>query len=294
LFVLINRRWEFPVTQTQIFMIIKDSRVADYKAFKCIKNQFYLTAILLFVLLTPSCIPHSKIVYLQRDADAVDTIHSVKPDYRIKNGDILYIQVLTLDEESYGMFNSDRSSQRTTQSGGGGIGNPQMFLSGYNVDEYGNVMMPVVGIVNVSGLTISEATDQIGKRVEEYLHGATVLVKLVNFSVTILGEVRSPGKYYVYDNRVNIIDIISVAGDLTDFGNRNLTIVRQTSEGAAFGSINLNDAQAIKSEYFYLQPNDIVYVEPHKLKRLGISQFPISLVFSTISFTLFLITYFSK
>lgn len=275
-------------------MTFKQSQLTDYKSFKCIKGQLFLIAMLGLILLVPSCIPHSKIVYLQRAAEASDTIQSIKPDYRIKTGDILYIQVLTQDEESYSMYNSDRSSQRTTQSGGGGIGNPQMFLSGYNVDVEGNVLMPVVGVVNVAGLTIDEATDQIGKRVEEYLHGATVLVKLVNFSVTILGEVRSPGKYYVYDNRVNIIDIISVAGDLTDFGNRNLTIVRQTSEGAAFGKIDLNDAQAIKSEYFYLQPNDIVYVEPHKLKRVGISQFPISLVFSTISFTLFLITYFSK
>jgi polysaccharide biosynthesis/export protein len=275
-------------------MTFKKSQLTDYNFIKCIRGQLYIAAILLLILLVPSCIPHSKIVYLQRAAESSDTILSIKPDYRIKIGDILYIQVLTLDEESYTMFNSDRSTQRTTQSGGGGIGNPQMFLSGYNVDENGDVLMPVVGMVNVAGRTIDEATEQIGKKVEEYLHGATVLVRLVNFSVTILGEIRSPGKYYVYDNKVNIIDIISVAGDLTDFANRNLTIVRQTKEGSTFGKINLNDAQAIKSEYFYLQPHDIVYVEPHKLKRVGISQFPISLVFSTISFTLFLITYFSN
>jgi polysaccharide export outer membrane protein len=256
--------------------------------------RVYFALITFFLLFASSCIPHKKILYLQQQADEVDTILFSRPDYRLKSGDILYIQVLTLDEKSYAMFNSDRSGQRTTTQGGGGIGNPQMFLYGYNIDDEGNVTMPVVGKVNVSGKTLDEANKYIEELVGEFLIGATVLVKLVNFSVTVIGEVGSPGKYYIYDNRINILDLISVSGDLTAFGNRNITIVRQTDEGATFGKINLNDADAMRSDYFYLQPNDIVYVEPYKLERLGISQFPISLVFSTVSFVLFLVTYFSN
>ncbi len=258
------------------------------------KGQEHLIWILFLFLVFSSCIPHNKIVYLQRQAEQADTIVNYKPDYRIKTGDILYIQVLTLDEKSYTMFNSDRSNQRNTQGGAGGIGNAQMYMSGYNVDEAGNVKMPVVGTVNVEDKTLEEATQYIEKQVEEYLIGATVLVKLVNFSVTVVGEVNSPGKFYVYDNRVTIMDVIAVAGDLTQFGNRTITIVRQTEQGATFGSINLNEAKAISSEYYFLQPNDIVYVEPNRLERLGISQFPISLIISTVSFGLLLLNYFGN
>lgn len=275
-------------------MTVNSSNERPKQPYEIKQVRVYLALITFFLLFASSCIPHKKILYLQRQANEVDTILFSRPDYRLKSGDILYIQVLTLDEKSYTMFNSDRSGQRTTTAGGGGIGNPQMFLSGYNIDDEGNVTMPVVGKVNVSGKTLDEATQYIEELVGEFLIGATVLVKLVNFSVTVIGEVGSPGKYYIYDNRINILDLISVSGDLTAFGNRNITIVRQTDEGATFGKINLNDADAMRSDYFYLQPNDIVYVEPYKLERLGISQFPISLVFSTVSFVLFLVTYFSN
>lgn len=262
------------------------------KRFKQLSGPFYVVLLILSATTFHSCIPHSKIAYLQREDALGDTIQFTRPEYLIKSGDILSIQVLTIDETSYTIFNSDRTSQRTLQSGGGGIGNAQMYLSGYKVDEMGHVRIPVVGSVEVAGKTIEEATREMELRVEEYLIGATVLVKLINFSVTIVGEVRNPGKFYVYDNRINIMDLVAVAGDITDFGNRNVKVVRQTNEGASFGVINLNDAQAFRSEYYFLQPNDIVYVEPHKLKRVGISQFPISLVFSTVSLTLLMLSYF--
>jgi polysaccharide export outer membrane protein len=257
-------------------------------------NRFLLI-ITLLILGIASCTPHKNIVYLQREADAADTIVSIKPDYRIQSGDILHIQVLTLDEKSYTTFNSDRTGQRNiTAAGGGGIGNVHMFLHGYNVDHNGQITMPVVGNVSVRGKTIEEATKLISEIVAEYLIGATVLVKLVNFSVTVIGEVGRPGKFYIYDNKINIIDMLAQAGDLTDYANRNITVVRQTQDGAVFGSVNLNDAHIIASEYYYLHPNDIIYVEPYKIKRLGFNQFPFALIFSTISTTLLLINFFSN
>jgi polysaccharide biosynthesis/export protein len=257
-------------------------------------NNRYLSLLFIFLslLTVTSCIPHRRMVYFQNRDVLPDTVAFVKPAYKIKSGDILNIQVITLDEKSHTLFNNDRSVQRTTQTGGGGIGNSQMYLWGYNVDENGRIKMPVVGDVAVAGKTLIEATDYISERVADYLISATVLIKLVNFSVTVMGEVRSPGKYYIYDNDVTIYDVIAVSGELTEFANRTITIVRQTGHGAVFGSLNLNEAAALKSEFFYLQPDDIVYIEPHQLKRFGISQFPISLLFSTISLSLLLMSYF--
>lgn len=283
-------------TPNQVEIMTFSNRAKTHKTYLMIlNNRSWIILLILSLMMVASCTPHRKIVYLQREAELADTIFFTRTDYVIQSGDILHINILTLDEKSYAMFNADRSGQqRTTQAGGGGIGNVQMFLYGYNVNENGYVKVPVVGDVKVAGKTLQEATKHIEAKVEEYLIGATVIVKLVNFSITVIGEVGRPGKYYIYDNRVNILDIIAVAGDLTDFGNRNIVIVRQSTEGATFGSININNASSIASEFFYLQPNDIVYVEPFKLKRLGINQFPFSLVFSTISFALFLITYFGN
>lgn len=278
-----------------MFMIVNRKAQIKNPFLMNTKIKTWMPVMIIALMMAASCTPHRKIVYLQREAEMADTIFFTKTDYQIQPGDILHIHILTLDEKSYAMFNADRTGQqRTTQAGGGGIGNVQMFLYGYNVDQNGHVKIPVVGDVQVAGLTLQEATQHIENQVEEYLIGATVIVKLVNFSITVIGEVGRPGKYYIYDNRVNIMDVIAVAGDLTDFGNRNIIIVRQSAEGATFGTINVNNASAIASEYYYLQPNDIVYVEPFRLKRLGISQFPFSLVFSTVSFALFLITYFGN
>jgi polysaccharide biosynthesis/export protein len=231
-------------------------------------------------------------VYFQGRDQLSEPIARVKPVYKIRSGDILNVQIVTLDEKSSIMFNNDRSPQRTMQQGGGGIGNAQMFLWGYNVDENGFITMPVVGSVELAGKSLSEASEYINSRVAEYLIGATVLVKLVNFSVTVVGEVRNPGKFFIYDTEITIIDLLAATGEMTDFAKRDITVVRQSAEGSSFGKIDLNYATALQSEYFYLQPDDIVYIEPHPLKRAGISQFPISLIFSTLSFTLLVLNYF--
>ena len=157
-----------------------------------------ITGLLLVMLLVPSCIPQKKILYLQRQADEAREIYPFTdpPDYRIKTGDILYIQVLTPDELSRDMFNTETTSRTmTSRSGSQGIGDLHMYLHGYNVDEKGKITMPVIGEVKLAGKTIEEATKHIEEKVEEYLIGATVMVKLVNNSITVLGEIRSPGKY---------------------------------------------------------------------------------------------------
>lgn len=256
------------------------------------KAQLSLPGIIMLLLLAASCTPHRKMVYLQHAAAESDTLMFSRPDYRIKPGDILHIRVLTLDEESYLIFNNEESRQ--LGAGGGARNNISVFLNGYTVKENGAVSMPVLGEVFVAGMTLTETTRFIENAVTDYLIGATVVVKLVNFSITVLGEVRRPGNYYVYDNQLTIMDAIGIAGDLTDYGNRKINIVRQTADGATFATLDITDSRAVVSEFYYLQPNDIVYVEPHRVKRLGFAQFPFAVVFSAISTTLLLINFFSN
>jgi polysaccharide export outer membrane protein len=256
------------------------------------KKSVFFPFWIILLLLAVSCTPHNKLVYLQHQAESSDTLMFTKPDYLIKPGDILHIRVLTLDEESDMIFNNEET--RGMGSGSGARNNISVFLHGYSVGEDGNVKMPVLGNVPVAGRSIADATRDIEEMVAEYLIDATVVIKLVNFSITVLGEVRRPGNYYIYDNQFSIMDAIGLAGDLTDYGNRKVNVVRQTADGATFATLDVTDSKAVVSEFYYLQPNDIVYVEPHKVKRLGFSQFPFGVVFSAITTTLLLINFFSN
>lgn len=256
------------------------------------KKSIFFPLWIILLLLAVSCTPHNKLVYLQHQAESSDTLMFSKPDYLIKPGDILHIRVLTLDEESDMIFNNEET--RGMGSGSGARNNISVFLHGYSVGEDGNVKMPVLGNVPVAGKSIADATRDVEEMVADYLKDATVVIKLVNFSITVLGEVRRPGNYYIYDNQFSIMDAIGLAGDLTDYGNRKVNVVRQTADGATFATLDVTDSKAVVSEFYYLQPNDIVYVEPHKVKRLGFSQFPFGVIFSAITTTLLLINFFSN
>lgn len=248
--------------------------------------------IILIIILTAfgisSCVPHKRMVYLQEKEEHQDTLKFTKPEYHIKAGDILHIRVLTLDDESFHTFNNIESRGTSYAARENQI---SVYLHGYSVDETGKVTMPVIGDVAVSGMTMAEAQNSIQELIDDYLIGATVIVKVANFSVTILGEVRRPGNYYVYDNRYTIMDIIGQAGDLTEFGNRKVNIIRQTEEGAIFSVLDITDRNAITSEFYYLQPDDLVYVQPHRVKRLGFREFPFSVMFSAVTTLILLLNF---
>ncbi len=245
---------------------------------------------LLLLIAFASCAPHREMVYLQDKAGMGNQIEVNPADYRIKPNDILHIRVLTLDKESREMFNADDARLTT----GGAGSNMNMYIYGYSVNAAGEVQLPVVGPVKIGGQTLESAQQTIQQRLNEYLVGATVSVKMANFSVTVLGEVKSPGTYYVYDNEFTLLDALGMAGDLTEYGNRQVNLVRRDETGLKFHTIDITSRAMVASELYYLQPGDLVYVEPQKVKRLGFSQFPFALVFSTISTTLLLISFFSN
>jgi len=244
----------------------------------------------LFFLFLAACAPHREMVYLQDKTNAGDQMEVNPVDYRIKPGDILHIRVMTLDKESREMYNADDARLTT----GGTGSNANFYIYGYSVDSQGFVHLPVVGAVPVSEKSLEEAQLAIQEKVDLDLVGATVNVKMVNFSVTVLGEVKSPGTYYVYDNKFTILDALGMAGDLTEYGNRNVNLVRKTENGLDFHTVDITSRAMVSSEFYYLQPGDLVYVEPQKVKRLGFSQFPFALIFSTISTTLLLINFFNN
>ena len=246
--------------------------------------------LLLLVLFAGACTPQSRLVYMQDRDQAGASLPVFVGEYLVKPADILHVRVMTPDRDAHAMFNME--DMRTIRSTTGGTGDLNLYIYGYTVNREGTINLPVIGEVEVAGLTVDMARQAIQEQVDEYLIGATVSVKMVNFSVTVLGEVKRPGNYYVYDNEFTIMDALGLAGDLTDYGNRNVQVVRRTAEGVEFAHIDITDRRAVTSELYYLQPGDLVYVEPLRAKRAGFAQFPFGVVFSAITTTLLLINFF--
>ncbi len=241
-------------------------------------------------VLVSSCIPQRKITLLQDRQDLGDEITAGERKYTLKPGDILYVRVMTTNTEMNELFNIGevRAAYRTTAAA---VGDPQMYIYGYNINQEGNIQLPVIGDIRVAGYTIEEVHQRIHERTKEHLLDATISVRLVNFKVTVLGEVNLPGTYNIYDDEFTVIDALGVAGDMTDYGNRRVHIIRKTDHGHQFLRLDITDREAVASGFYYLQPNDVVYVEPMLAKRFNLAQFPFAVFFSAISTAILLLNF---
>jgi polysaccharide biosynthesis/export protein len=243
------------------------------------------------VALLSSCVTQKQVKYLQKlqKEDTSSTFANKRlADYRIQTHDNLYIRIFSMDEKSYTLFNKQSSGYSNDY-----INDAAIYLNSYSVDDSGYIVFPLVGKLYVKDLTIEQSKNLIQAMVNEYLKETSVVVKMVNFNVTVVGEVRRPGEIKVYQDKINLFEILSLAGDLTDFADRGkVTLIRQTVGGSKVVHINLNSEQVLTSDYYYMRPNDILYVAPLGVKRWGFETFPWVVVFSAISTSLLLINYF--
>ncbi|HVW99346.1 MAG TPA: polysaccharide biosynthesis/export family protein, partial [Candidatus Babeliaceae bacterium] len=135
------------------------------------------------------------------------------------------------------------------------------------VDKNGYVDIPLAGKIKVGGLTTSEARDAITKVATTYFVNPVVNVRIINFKVTVIGEVMRPGQYTIQDEKASILDAIGMAGDLTIFAKReNVLLIRTVNNDKEFIRFDLNSSDLFKSPYFYLKQGDVIYVEPNKSK----------------------------
>ncbi|MDN5329260.1 MAG: polysaccharide biosynthesis/export protein [Bacteroidales bacterium] len=262
------------------------------KSFKKL-SRFALLA-LLGAIMAVGCVPQKKIKYFQSMAGEENINQfefAPRPDYKVKVGDNLYIKVQSLDEKTYKFFNYDDANRY----GSTAYTEASIYLSSYTVNDSGYIQFPFVGKIQVEGLTVEQIKSKLQDIIDQYLKETTVVVKLVNFKITILGEVKNPGTYLIYQDRINMFEALSKAGDLTVFSNKNkVVLVRQTQKGAELHRISLTHKDFLESPYFYLLPNDIIYVEPLRGKQFAFADFPYTLLFSTITTTLLILNYFKK
>jgi polysaccharide biosynthesis/export protein len=237
-------------------------------------------------LLFTSCISQKKIMLLQ-DASSKEAQTSFtnkkKSNYQIQSGDHLYIRIYSLDPKTSKFFQTDLPT----------LMNPTyLYLNSYMVDEEGYINFSFIDRMFVKGMTLEEVKKKIQKTLNDYFKETTVSVKLVNFQISVLGEVGSPGNFTIDKDQINVLQAISLAGGLKEFGNnRKVALVRQTLKGSDVFYLDLSNKKILESDYFYLLPNDVIYVEPLNSKSYLFSQFPYGLVFSTISIALSVMVY---
>jgi len=254
------------------------------------KRTNYLLYIVLSVLLS-SCYHGSRMIYLQGSASTASkpaVLSNKKVSYRLQPADIISVNVKgsTESESANSIFNV-----ATAQNGA--FATPSsLFLEGYTIDTNGKIMLPIIGELTVKDLTIEEAQLLIQQNANKFLNKSTVFVKLTSFKVTVLGEVKNPGYLYVYNNQATLLEVLGLAGDLTPFANRkNLKLIRQVPEGSKIVLLDLTDSKLISSDYFYLMPNDVIYVEPLKARSNKTNLEVLSVIFAGLTTAVLILSY---
>jgi polysaccharide export outer membrane protein len=236
--------------------------------------------LLLIPLIMGSCVTNKKTTYLQGEGAFPDTAITAQPViYRVQVNDNLYIRVITPDPQWSAMFNT------IPQTGYFTAGSEQSVdLISYNVQSSGNIDMPYIGFVQVAGMTLSEVKQVVEDAIKNYLTDAAVTVKLVNNYVSLLGDVKRPGRYPIYKEQMNIFQALAMGGDLDDYSDRyNVQIVRQKPEGTVVEEFDLTKRDILTSEFFYIMPNDVIYAKPMKGKFFKMNAFPYAVILSTIT-----------
>jgi polysaccharide export outer membrane protein len=235
-------------------------------------NKRLIYIFLLISVSFTSCIPVKDLVYLQKKGDPLseNTIAMVesKP-YRLQTHDVLSITIKAVDPKLVAIFNPS-----TTIDGTSGQTESSLYFDGFTVDDHGNIRIPVLGEMNVMGFTLEEVRISIEKQLlaDYFKENASifVVVKLAGFRYTINGEVASTGTKTLFQEKVNVMEAIANAGDITTTGDRKaVTIIRQTPNGTEMKDLDLTNINVMNSPYYFLQPNDYVYVKPLKQKTWG-------------------------
>ena len=234
------------------------------------KKLFYFILAAVAVLLT-SCSTPKNVAYIQ-NSDSIDYAKSeFLYDARIMPKDILTITVNTVNPEAAAPFNLIVSTEMNTNSRGNLTASGQRALQSYLVDNNGCIDFPVVGKLQVGGLTKSMCEKLIHDKIQRYMNAEEnpiVTVRMSNYKISVIGEVNRPGMFTVGNEKINIFEALAQAGDLSIYGVRDrVKLIRENAKGRKeIHTINLNDANIVNSPYYYLQQNDVVYVEPNQVK----------------------------
>ena len=230
--------------------------------------QFLIVAIVF-----SSCVPNRKLVYLQNNdeikqkkeliKDSVIREHPLEiSEYRIQPLDILYVRFESLTSDEYDFFSK---TDPNSGSGGGNAGPAFLAMNGVLVDSEGNLEYPVVGKINVAGLTVFQAQDKIQKIANQFMRDVVVRVRLLNFRYTLLGEVQNEQTVTSYNTRLTMMEAVGLAGGFSELADReNVKVIRQNGSKAEVFYVDLLNEKYVESPLYYVQQNDVIIVSPLK------------------------------
>ena len=230
------------------------------------------------VFFLSSCVNLKKVELVQKKTVtdySQEIVNAKQEEYHINSGDHLYVKVYSSDANTSKMFQTDFPELMNSS---------YIYLNSYKVDDEGYINYSFAGKIQVKGLTIAQAQQAIESMLEEYYKDINVYVKLVNFDVTVLGEVNSPGTYEVSKEQLTIFQALGLAGGVTDFGRaQKVTLIRKSPNGSMVKELDLTDNGVLSSEYMYLLPDDVLYIAPRNSKSFVFDKFPYGLVFGIVS-----------
>ncbi len=231
------------------------------------------TIFLILIAIASSCVPVKRQTLLQSTEDVnklaegsglMRMIEENNVEYRLQAGDVIQIRISSLTPTQFDVFSSisDQQNDRLDP-----------ILTGFLVDKQGYITMPHLGKISVLGLSIAEVTDKIESLVDEILDTPTVYVRLVTFSVAVLGEVENQGRYSTFENKLNVLEAVGMAGGLTEFADGSkIKIVRTENGVSGITELNVLEESLISSNFYYVKPNDIIIVPALKTKNFRQNQ----------------------
>ncbi|HYK77517.1 MAG TPA: polysaccharide biosynthesis/export family protein [Daejeonella sp.] len=217
------------------------------------------TSFLICLILFSSCGAQRNLVYFSESTPKFSPkTNDPAPAFagaeiKVQPNDLLKISVTSLSAESNALFNPPTNGSVNV---------------GYKVDRQGMINFPVLGQVKLEGLTLEQAQLKMASELNKYVKDPIVNAQFLNFKITVIGEVNRPSSFTIDNEKVNLLEALGMAGDMTVFGKReNVLVIRENGAERTMARVNLNKREVLNSPYFYLKQNDIVYVEPVKSKN---------------------------
>ncbi len=218
-------------------------------------KKFIPVIIIIIVLTSNSCVHKKNVIYFQNAKDFESMVDTETYVGKFKVDDEVSIYVSAFDMEAVRPFNLFK--------GGGASSNPELIS--YLIDNEGNIDYPVLGKVKLLGLTVEEAKNVFREKLSEYLKNPIINIRILNYRISVLGEVRNPGRFDISGERVSLLEAIAMAGDLTIKGKRkNVLIIRDFNGNKTYTRVDLTNKELFNSPVYYLTQNDVVYIQPNK------------------------------
>ncbi|MBO6606492.1 polysaccharide biosynthesis/export family protein [Psychroserpens sp.] len=230
-------------------------------------NKIIKCTAIIAVVMMSSCASSKDLAYFQDEPLTEASNFDNSFELKYKPNDILTIDVSALDPDAVRPFNlaavmysNNNANPGTTNLSGNG----QVIRQTYLVDPNGNIEFPVLGTLNIAGQSRAEVTEMLKERLKDYVKDPIVNIRLINFTVTVLGEVNRPGTFTIQDERISLSEALGLAGDLTIYGKRNnVFLIREEDGKKKYATYDLTSINVVNSPVYYLSQNDVVYVEPN-------------------------------